>query len=187
MFQKKANQPNQPAATPAPPRPAETAKPTVAYQPTVAPVRAPAEIPPRRDDFAAGRQAAAQPERRMTVGPGIGLKGEITNCDILVVEGAVEATLECKKLEVVRGGAFNGEAAVETAEIHGNYDGTLKVSDLLCIHDTGRLSGKARYGKIEVQTGGELSGDIASAAYEASAGKAKPTVVANTAVAGEAS
>ena len=98
----------------------------------------------------------------MTVGPGIGLDGRITDCDILVVEGTVEATLACRSLEIAEGGRFNGTATVETAEISGAYDGTLTVSALMCIHSTGRLSGKARYGRIEVAIGGEISGDIAA-------------------------
>jgi cytoskeletal protein CcmA (bactofilin family) len=183
MFAKKGNEPNRPAAAaPSAPGREQGATTNGSYKPTVAPIRPPAEIPrPRPDDPSGTAQVAASQERRMTVGPGIGLKGEITNCDILVVEGAVEATLECKLLEVVEGGAFNGEASVECAEIHGNYDGTLTVAELMRIHDTGCLSGKARYGKIEIQTGGELSGDIASAAFEASGRKATPPTPLKTA------
>jgi cytoskeletal protein CcmA (bactofilin family) len=169
MFSKKDSQPNQDARNT-----------TVSYQPTVASTHKPTEIPRApRDDHPGAAHVAKPQERRMTVGPGIGLDGKITNCDILVVEGTVEATLECKNLEIAKGGKFNGEASVETAEITGDYDGTLTVSDLMRIHSTGRLSGKARYGKVEVEVGGELSGDIASAAHEASAERPKPTAVAD--------
>lgn len=137
---------------------------TVSYQPTVAPARNLTDIPrPRRDDYpgspSTNNQAA---ERRMTVGREIKLKGEITNCDALVVEGDVDGTLEGKMLEVAAGGTFNGTATVESSEIHGDFDGTLTVSGLLRIHGTGHVSGTVRYGKIEVEAGGEISGDIAS-------------------------
>ena len=99
----------------------------------------------------------------MTVGREIKLKGEISNCDVLVVEGDVEATVDSKMLEVADGGTFNGTATVEASEIHGDFEGTLTVSGLLRIHGTGSVSGKVRYGKIEVESGGEISGDIASA------------------------
>lgn len=140
---------------------------SISYQPTVAPARTVTDIPrPHGDDYARKPATPGQGqagESRMTVGPEIRLKGEISNCDILVVEGDVEATLESKVVEVAAGGTFNGTATVESAEIHGDFDGTLTVSDLLRIHGTGRVSGKVRYGKIEVQSGGEVSGDIASA------------------------
>ena len=137
---------------------------TVSYQPTVAPARNLTDIPrPRRDDYPGAPSAPGQSrENRMTVGRDIKLKGEISNCDALVVEGDVEATLDGKMLEVAVGGTFNG-STVESAEIHGTFDGTLTISGLLRIHGTGRVSGTVRYGKIEVQSGGELSGDIASA------------------------
>lgn len=144
---------------------------TVSYQPTIAPTRPLAEIPRSRgDDYATAVQGH---ESRMIVGPGIKLKGEISHCDILIVEGEVEATLESKNLEIAAGGTFSGTATVESAEINGDFDGTLTVSGLLRIHGTGRLSGKIRYGRIEVEAGGELSGDIVAQASE----KSGPQVV----------
>lgn len=139
---------------------------TIPYQPTVAPTRNLTDVPrPRRDDYPGALSAPGQArENRMTVGQEIKLKGEITNCDVLVVEGDVEATLDGKMLEVAAGGTYNGTATIESAEILGDFDGTLTVSGLLRVHGTGRVSGMVRYGKIEVQSGGELSGDIASAA-----------------------
>jgi cytoskeletal protein CcmA (bactofilin family) len=158
------------------------------YQPTVAPARTLSEIPrPRRDDYSHKPAAASPQESRMTVGPQIRLKGEISNCDVLVVEGDVEATVETKMLEVAEGGTFKGTATVEASEIHGAFEGTLTIAGLLRIHGTGRLSGKVRYGKIEVQSGGELSGDIASAGSERAGKSAASEKPAPTVVAGEAS
>lgn len=136
---------------------------TATNTPTVAPARNLADIPPpRRDDYPGVPASPMAQENRMTVGRNIKLKGEISNCDALVVEGDVEATLDGKALEVAAGGTFNGTATVETAEVHGDFEGTLTVSGLLQIHSSGRISGTVRYGKIEVQSGGEVSGDIAS-------------------------
>jgi cytoskeletal protein CcmA (bactofilin family) len=159
-----------PTQAPLPPR-GEMMNETVPYQPNVAPARNLTDIPrSRRDDYPGAASAPGQSrENRMTVGREIKLKGEISNCDVLVVEGDVEATLDGKMLEVAAGGTFNGTATVESAEIHGVFDGTLTIAGLLRVHGTGRVSGKLRYGKIEVQSGGELSGDIASAASASAA------------------
>mgnify|MGYP002640556313 FL=1 len=158
------------------PRQGETMNENVSHQPMVAPARPISEVPsPRRADYPGMQPARAQAqENRMTVGRDIKLKGEISNCDALVVEGEVEATLEGKMLEVASGGTFNGTATVESAEIHGDYEGTLTIAGLLRIHGTGRVSGKVRYGKIEVQSGGEISGDIASVTSD-KAMREKPT------------
>jgi len=99
---------------------------------------------------------------KLTVGPNIKLKGvEITDCDTLLVEGNVEATMDSRLMQIAPGGSFKGAAEIDIAEIHGLFDGTLTVRDKLVIHATGRVTGKIRYGKLVVEEGGQLSGEIA--------------------------
>jgi cytoskeletal protein CcmA (bactofilin family) len=96
------------------------------------------------------------------VGPNIKLKGvEITDCDTLVVEGTVEATMDSRVIQIAEQGAFRGSADIDIAEIRGEFNGTLTVRDKLVIFGTGRVSGKIRYGKLVVEEGGQLSGEIA--------------------------
>lgn len=98
---------------------------------------------------------------KLTVGPNIKLKGvEITDCDTLVVEGTVEATMNSRVIKIAEQGAFHGTAEIDIAEIHGVFDGTLTVRHKLVIYGTGKVSGKIRYGKLVVEEGGELSGQI---------------------------
>jgi cytoskeletal protein CcmA (bactofilin family) len=99
----------------------------------------------------APRQASAasqdSPGSKLTVGPNIKLKGvEITDCDTLVVEGTVEATMDSRVIQI--------------AEHHGVFDGTLTVREKLVIYGTGKVSGKIRYGKVVIEEGGELTGQI---------------------------
>ena len=98
----------------------------------------------------------------LTVGPNIKLKGvEITDCDTLVVEGTVEATMDSRLMQITASGAFKGSANIDIAEIHGTFDGELTVRDKLVIYGTGKVTGKVRYGKLVVEEGGQLSGEIA--------------------------
>jgi cytoskeletal protein CcmA (bactofilin family) len=98
---------------------------------------------------------------KLIVGPDIKLKGaEITDCNTLVVEGRVEAAMESRVLQIAEIGEFVGKAAVDMAEIHGRFDGELTVRKQLVIRATGHVSGKIRYGKLSIEEGGELSGDI---------------------------
>lgn len=104
---------------------------------------------------------------RLVVGPNVKLKGaEIDDCDILVVEGRVEATMDSRVLRVAENGAFAGKVGIDIAEIHGRFDGELTARSQLIIHATGRVSGTIRYGKILVEEGGELSGDIRALSSE---------------------
>ena len=99
---------------------------------------------------------------RLIVGPDIKLKGvEITDCDILVVEGTVEASMDSRVVRIAEHGVFKGTVSIDIAEIHGRFEGELTARDQLIIHSTGRVSGKIRYGKIQIEEGGEIDGDIA--------------------------
>jgi cytoskeletal protein CcmA (bactofilin family) len=100
-------------------------------------------------------------EAKLIVGPDIKMKGvEITDCDTLVVEGRIEATLDARVLQIASTGVFQGTVAVDVAEIHGSVDGELTVRKQLVLHATGRVSGKIRYAAIKVEEGAELSGEI---------------------------
>ena len=98
---------------------------------------------------------------KLIVGPNIKLKGvEITDCDTLVVEGRVEATIDSRVIQIAERGAFKGSAEIDIAEIHGEFDGELTVRQKLVIYSTGKVSGKVRYGKVVIEEGGQLAGDI---------------------------
>ncbi len=113
---------------------------------------------------ASARTAAAQPETlatqsaavpsaaveggsKLTVGPNIKLKGvEITDCDTLVVEGTVEATMDSRVIQISEQGAFKGSAEIDVAEIRGEFNGNLTVRQKLVIYSTGKVTGTIRYG-----------------------------------------
>lgn len=105
---------------------------------------------------------AEEAGKRLIVGQGISLSGEITACDRLVVDGSVQVTLnQTRAIEITESGRFtNGKAEVEEAEISGVYEGELTVRNKLLIRSTGRVKGNVRYGEIEVERGGRISGSI---------------------------
>jgi len=107
------------------------------------------------------KSAPAEGGSRLTVGPNIKLKGvEITDCDTLVVDGMVEATMDSRLMQISERGSFRGAADIDLAEIKGRFEGSLNVRGKLIIHATGQVSGKIRYAKLIVEDGGQLSGDI---------------------------
>ena len=61
---------------------------------------------------------------KLTVGPNIKLKGvEITDCDTLVVEGLVEATMDSRVMQISERGAFKGSAEIDIAFSSGPLEG----------------------------------------------------------------
>lgn len=108
--------------------------------------------------------------RILTVGNDILLKGEITTCDRLVIEGKVEATIsEVNTIELAECGSFKGAANVIDAQISGLFEGDLVVTGRLVIYASGKVRGNITYGEIEIERGGELSGQIKAVGSAASA------------------
>lgn len=147
----RAGAPQQPVAANAPSA-------TPAIVPAAARLPAQAAAPPapaERSEDTAGS--------KLIVGPNIKLKGvEIDDCDTLVVEGRVEATMVSRAIQIAEHGAFSGKVDVDVAEIRGSFQGEMTARKKLVIHASGRVNGKIRYGKMLVQEGGEMSGDVAA-------------------------
>jgi cytoskeletal protein CcmA (bactofilin family) len=132
---------------PARPQPVEAAKPESRY-----PEPAKAQS---RDEQTTGS--------RLIVGPDIKLKGvEITDCDTLVVEGRVEASMDSRVVQIAEAGVFSGTVSIDVAEIRGRFEGELTARKQLVVYSTGRISGRIRYGKIRIEEGGEISGEVST-------------------------
>jgi cytoskeletal protein CcmA (bactofilin family) len=176
MFRRKKDDTDEPKFTPATddlppveampkpfPRPAGGPSPSpfagAAAKPPVAPVTAP------RATASPAPRASSAPEggetKKLIVGREIVLSGQITSCDRLVVEGKVEASLtDSHAIEIADIGFFKGTAEIDSAEIAGRFEGTITVRDRLFIRSTGQVQGKIRYGQIEIEPGGVISGDV---------------------------
>ena len=126
--------------------------------------------------------AAAAPTEdgnKLIVGPNIKLKGsEITDCEILVVEGRVEASMNSRDIRIAEGGVFSGKAEIDVAEVHGTFEGELTARKRLVIYATGKVSGVIRYGAMMVEEGGTISGDVATLAAGTSVAVAKVSEIA---------
>jgi cytoskeletal protein CcmA (bactofilin family) len=136
--------------TPMPPAPAAPAPQEAAKLPEAA--RHPVPVADKSDE---------RKEAKLIVGPDIKMKGvEVADCDTLVVEGRIEATIDARVLQIAPQGVFSGTVAVDTAEIHGRLEGDLTVRKQLVLHGTSKVSGKIRYARIKVEEGAELAGEI---------------------------
>jgi cytoskeletal protein CcmA (bactofilin family) len=142
------------ASTPLPPRTPDSARlPAEAPRPAESGARPGALSPAQRNSDA--------DLRKLIVGREISLSGEITSCDKLIVEGSVEANLQnCHDVDIAESGLFKGSATIDEIEVRGRFEGNLVVRKRLLIRATGRVSGTIRYGQIEVECGGQISGDI---------------------------
>lgn len=138
--------PTRPAASPPPTAPVPTAPP--------APAMRPQGGEPPRSPRSADR-------RTLVVGRGISLAGTITDCERLVVEGTVEASLHNgSELTIAAGGTFKGEIEIDEAEVSGTFDGALVTRVALVVRASGRVLGNVRCRRLTVEEGGQISGRI---------------------------
>lgn len=173
MFRRKDNDPARPSTgaetmpeqgygqPAAEPRPAHGAQPELPRRQIDVPA-APGASPSRPSAASGAVMKTDAGGKQLMVGEGISLSGEITACDLLVVQGSVQVTLnETRAIEIAQSGRFtNGKAEVEEAVISGVYEGELTVRKRLLIRSTGRVQGTVRYGELEIERGGRLTGTV---------------------------
>lgn len=103
----------------------------------------------------------AQEGRRLVVGEGISLSGEIEACDVLIVEGTIEAALKgAKTLDIAESGVFYGTVQIEEATIAGRFEGDLTVNGRLTIKSSGSITGSVAYKELAVEAGAILDGKV---------------------------
>ena len=140
------------APTPAPFRPDLVRRPAAAELPGSKPAAMPTGAPATK---------GGPDPKTLIVGREISLNGQITACDRLVVEGKVEASLsDSRFVEITETGMFKGNAEIEEADIRGRFEGKLSVGGRLLIRSTGKVVGEIRYGQIEIELGGQISGTV---------------------------
>jgi len=91
--------------------------------------------------------------------------------------GSVEANLQnCHDVDIAESGLFKGSATIDEIDVRGRFEGNLVVRKRLFIRATGRVSGTIRYGQIEIECGGQISGDIQAQLGEDAIAESPPRV-----------
>lgn len=99
--------------------------------------------------------------RKLVVGQGINMSGEIDSCDHLIVEGTVEAALKgAAILDIYEQGTFYGTVEIQEATISGKFEGDLIVHGRLTLRSSAVVSGTISYGELSVEAGAQLHGTI---------------------------
>ncbi len=167
----------------APPR---RAMPAPAARPLAGP-SFPIDVPRRTADVAPprGESASTAREKSLLIGKDVRLKGEIFDCQRLIVEGQADITINAPaKLEIGQSGTFHGTADVAEAEVAGRFAGQLLVRGRLTVRGSGRIDGTVRYGQIIVEAGGQITGEVSGLTEDSESQQAAEPAVSTPAVAG---
>lgn len=149
-----------------------------AYQrPGQPPVRAvaPGNFPGSYPGYNAQPNAMSQNERRLIIGRGITMSGEIESCDHLIVEGTVEASLKgAALLDIAESGVFYGTVEIGEATVAGRFEGDLKVNGRLTIRSGGAITGSISYKELEVEAGAIIDGRLSPIGAQSAERKGQP-------------
>ena len=127
------------------------------------PTNVPSEIARRAESPAlpSRADAAAARDRSLVIGKDVRLKGQISACDKLILEGDAEIELTgCRQLQIGASGCFRGSADVAEADIGGHFEGNLVARERLTERPTGRVRGTFRYTRVTIEAGGQVTGEM---------------------------
>ena len=89
------------------------------------------------------------------------VQGDIRSKSDIRIDGKIAGSLHCEsKVVIGPSGRVEGEVRCKNAVIEGSFEGKLHVNSLLTIRETASVNGEVRYGKLVVQPGATLIGDV---------------------------
>lgn len=94
------------------------------------------------------------------IGKGTTVVGEVGNCSKVEIQGHLEGSIVADRVIIREGGSIKGGMHAGHAEVCGVVDGEVLVEELLDVRSTGRVIGEIAYGKLAVEVGGDIAGNI---------------------------
>lgn len=96
------------------------------------------------------------------IGSTVVIKGEVSAEEDLLVQGTVEGAVNIKNntLKVGREGTVNATIDAKAVHVEGRVDGDMDSSELVMIHETGRMTGNIKANRIVLKDGCRFRGHI---------------------------
>lgn len=91
------------------------------------------------------------------ISKGTKIKGDITDGDVIQVDGKIEGNIACRELIIGVGGQVTGDVVAHGVELYGELTGSIKVENLV-IAGTAKFTGDSVYKTIAIEPGAELIG-----------------------------
>ncbi len=109
----------------------------------------------------AANEAMAASGRKLVIGEGITISGEIDACDHLVVEGTARLSLKgANIIDIAQTGQFFGTVEISEATVAGKFEGELTVNGRLTVRSTGTITGSVSYKELAIEAGAIIDGKI---------------------------
>jgi len=96
----------------------------------------------------------------VSIGDGVKLTGKIDLPGTANIDGQVEGEIAAKELRVGSSGRIVGSVIAVHADIHGEIDKDLTVTDTLILRSTSKVRGTIVYEVIEIEQGATVEGSF---------------------------
>jgi len=116
----------------------------------------------------------------IVIGNDVTIKGTLHVPNRAVVNGAIDGEITARELVVGQTGRIVGHAKTERADVYGEINQTLDVSQSLILRSTGKIVGVIQYTEIEIEKGGLVEGKLSQQNAPASPPPAPAPVVIST-------
>jgi cytoskeletal protein CcmA (bactofilin family) len=87
-------------------------------------------------------------------------QGNIETEGTLIVHGSVTGMIKCGSLEILQEGEVEANVEAESVSVAGKFQGEMICSGRLNILSTGTVIGEIAYGRLSIESGGQLAGNL---------------------------
>ena len=91
---------------------------------------------------------------------GVTFVGTINVPGVARINGEITGEITCKELDVGPQAMIKGKVQAQGIEVHGQLENDINCTGLVKIHSTGKVAGKLAYSEIDIDRGGQFSGQI---------------------------
>ncbi|MEN7546508.1 polymer-forming cytoskeletal protein [Rapidithrix thailandica] len=112
-----------------------------------------------------GKQAEKEEEVQMSnssniIGKGTIITGDIETFGNIRIDGKLNGNVKSKsKVAIGKSSVIVGNIISQNAEIEGEVNGKLEISDVLVLHPTAQINGDIYTGKLVIQSGAKFNGN----------------------------
>jgi cytoskeletal protein CcmA (bactofilin family) len=100
------------------------------------------------------------PGHEVLIGAGVEFKGNIRNCERLVISGSVEGTLVASEVLIHSNATLNAAVVADRVDVFGTVSGRIIAVESVRFREGATFDGRLVYGKMIVETGATLTGDF---------------------------
>jgi cytoskeletal protein CcmA (bactofilin family) len=96
----------------------------------------------------------------LIIGEGVTFSGSIVAPGKVMINGVMNGQLQADDLQIGQKGNVTGDIQAREIDVHGVLNQKIDCKEHILIHSTGKVSGSMVYHELEIQRGGQFSGEM---------------------------